>query len=403
MDERLAEVMTEAERAAVMAPIESALTLPAQAYADDRWFALEQERVFARNWMAVLFDCTVPGIGDAKPFEIFGMPLVAMRGADGVLRVFHNICPYDGCLAVRRAVEGAREIEIYYHGWRYDLRGKLVGAPYWSGRPATGPNELNGHNGDLVEVRSAVRIGTVFINLDGKAQDIDAWLMPWKKTVERDFAVDRLVPARDDAGAPLVETRTVKANWKTYQENASINLLHEAFTHDIYRKSPEVPRVGPDGRPTFTLFMDGALVAFGHRRKESHETYDPINLPTAGHDIRRQPDWGYFTTMFPNLNVPLLDAFMKVNIAIPVSPGETLLQHLRFYSPEALAHENFQAEETAVQRLFDVIHGEDRVAIEAVQSARKSPVWRQHFYAPFWDTLHHRFNQMVAAEMSRSS
>ena len=399
MDSRLAKILTPAERDSVMAPIERALTLPAQAYADASWFSLETERVFARHWMAVLFDCLVPDPGDAKPFDLFGMPLVAVRGADRVLRVFHNICPYDGCPVVHGECRGLRELQVYYHGWRYDLHGRLIDAPFWSGRAATGPAQLNGHNGDLVEVRSAVRIGTLFINLDGKAPEIDAWLAPWIKVVAKDFAVDRLVPARDAAGVPLVETRTVKANWKTYQENASINILHEAFTHDLYRKSPEVPRVSAEGAPGFTLFMDGALVAFGHRRKESHETYDPINLPTAGHDIRRQPDWGYFTTLFPNVNVPLLDAFMKVNIAIPIAPDETRLHHLRFYSPEALTHVDFQSEEAAVQRLFDIIHGEDRIAIEAVQSARRSPVWRQHFYAPFWDDLHHRFNRLVMAAM----
>jgi phenylpropionate dioxygenase-like ring-hydroxylating dioxygenase large terminal subunit len=200
----------------------------------------------------------------------------------------------------------------------------------------------------------------------------------------------------------LIETRTVDANWKTYQENASINILHEAFTHALYRKSPEVPHVDANGTPTFELFMDAGLIAFGHSRAMSGKTYDPIHLPSAGHDVRRQPEWGYFTTLFPNLNVPLLDAFIKVNIAIPVAPGRTQLQHLRFYSPEALADPRFQDEEKAVQTLFDVIHHEDRIAIEAVQAARTSPVWRQHFYAPFWDALHHRFNQLVITDMMRS-
>jgi choline monooxygenase len=401
MDARLLQIVSRSECDAVMAPIESALTLPAQSYTDNDWFDLEVERIFRRNWLAVLFDCALPEPGDAQPFELFGMPLLALRGADRNLRIFHNICPYDGCLAVRSAETKLAEIEVYYHGWRYDLQGRLVDAPFWSGRRQIDSRSLNGHNGDLVEIRSAVRLGVVFVDLDGAAPDIDAWLAPWMKTVTRDYAVDRLVPARGADGKPLIETRTVDANWKTYQENASINILHEAFTHELYRKSPEVPRVDADGVPGFELFMEGSLVAFGHSRQKSGKTYDPIHLPTAGHDVGRQPDWGYFTTLFPNLNVPLLDAFIKINIAIPVSPGSTRLQHLRFYSPEALADPRFLDEETAVQRLFDTIHHEDRLAIEAVQQGRSSPVWRQHFYAPFWDRLHHRFNQLVMSAMMR--
>ena len=402
MDDRLAAVITQAERDAVMAPIAEAMTLPAQAYADEVWFALEVERIFRRNWTAVLFGCELQNPGDARPFELFGMPLLALRGDDGRLRAFHNICPYDGCLAVLEERRGLREIEVVYHGWRYDLQGRLVAAPYWDTRPDCGPEGLGGRDGDLVEIRSAERMGVLFIDLSGgEAGDIDAWLAPWRRLAQRDFAIDRLVPARDADGNPLVERRAVAANWKTYQENASINLLHEAFTHELYRRSPEVPRVGTDGTPRFELKMEGSLVAFGHSREMSGETYPEIVLPTAGHDIAVQPEWGFFTTVYPNINVPLLDAFAKVNIAIPVSPGRTELQHLRFYAPEALAHPDFEAEEAAVQRLFDQIHGEDRIAIEAVQAGRSSPMWRQHYYAPFWDDLHWCFNRLVMADMER--
>ena len=401
VDERLARVITRAERDAVMAPIDRALTLPAQAYTGDAWFALEIERVFARNWMAVRFTCEVPEPGDACPFDLFDMPLVALRGADGRLRAFHNIVPYDGCLAVRTRGRGLTGIETCYHGLRYDLAGRLIAAPYWNGRPECGPEDLGGRDGDLVEVRSEERMGVLFVNLDGRAGDLDAWLRPWRDLAGRDYAVDRLLPARDARGNARIERRSVAANWKTYQENASINLLHEAFTHALYRRSPEVPRVDPDGTPRFELSMEGALVAFSHHRRKSGRTYAPVRLPGAGHDASLPPERGYFTTLYPNLNVPLLDAFAKVNIAIPRGPGVTELRHLRFYAPEALEDPAFQDEERLVQELFDTIHHEDRVAIEAVQSARRSPVWRQHYYAPFWDKLHHRFNQLVMADLER--
>lgn len=402
MDERLAALISPSERDAVMAPIAGASTLPACAFEDDAWFALEIERIFRRHWMGVRFACELPEAGDAQPFDLFGMPLLALRGADARLRVFHNIVPYDGCLAVLSAARGLTAIETYYHGLRYDLRGRLVAAPYWNGDPGAGREALAGRDADLVEIRSEERLGVLFVNLDGVAVDIDDWLRPWRALVGRDYAIDRLVPARDPAGAPLIERRTVHANWKTYQENASINLLHEAFTHALYRKSPEVPRVAPDGTPRFELTMEGALVAFAHSRRVSGQTYAPIRLPSAGLDSAVQPEWGYFTTLYPNLNVPLLDAFAKVNIAIPTAPGVTELQHLRFYSPEALEDPAFHREEQLVQTLFDTIQHEDRIAIEAVQRARRSPVWRRHYYSPFWDRLHHRFNLLAMEDMERA-
>ncbi len=410
LDGRLAQIVSPAERDAVMAPIAQAMTLPATAYAGEAWYRLEVERVFARHWVAVAFACELPATGDARPFDLCDMPLFALRGADGRARVFHNIVPYDGCLAIAAPRQGLKEIETPYHGLRYDLKGRLLAAPWWDGKPPCQPPRaapppdnarLGGHDANLVEIASTERLGVLFVNLDGAAADIDAWLAPWRRLVQRDFAIDRLLPARDGEGRPLIERRRVAANWKTYQENASINLLHESFVHETYRRSPEVPRVGEDGSPRFDLAMEGALLAFSHSRRHSGATYDPVHLPTAAHDSARPPERGYFTTLYPNLNVPLFDTFAKVNIALPAGPGATELQHLRFYAPEALADADFQQEERRVQETFDLFHHEDRLVIEAVQSARRSPVWRQHYYAPFWDALHRRFNRLVMADMER--
>ena len=402
MDERLAKLLTEAQRDLVMAPIEKARTLPANAFVSEDWFTLEIERVFGPNWVGVLFDCELTGPGSAMPFVLFGMPLVAVKDHEHTVRVFHNLCPYDGCPVVRHAGHQLDELTVYYHGWRYRLDGQLIDAPYWNGAPDCSPSELNGHDGNLVAIATEVRLGVVFINLDGSAEPIDEWLTPWRKLVDPHYAVDRLVPARDQEGLPLIETRRVESNWKTYQENASINILHEAFTHDLYRKSPEVPRVDTQGEPRFELTLDEKLVAFAHARVDSGNTYDEIRLPSAGHDPAVIPDYGFFTTLFPNINVPLLDSMIKVNLVLPETPGKTVLKHLRFYCPEALDKDNFLEEEQAVQTLFDVVHYEDQLAIEAVQQARHSPAWQQHFYAPFWDTLHHRFNQLVMIDLEKT-
>ena len=400
MDDKLTRLISSDEHDRVMRPIETAMTPPACAYSSDDWFALERERIFQRHWMGILFECQIPSPGDVLPLEFLDMPLLAVRGDDGRVRVFHNICPYDGCLVATRPKQGCKHLEVLYHGWRYNLSGRLITAPYWNGDRGCSAADMINVDTDLAEVRSEVRQGVLFVNLNGKAESIDLWLAPWRQLVSQHFAIDLLEPARFPDGRPWIEERTVQANWKTYQENASINILHEAFTHDLYRKSDEVPRVNDHREPQFKTWCDGALAAFSHHRDDSGDTYDPINLPTAGHDPSRQPAVGYFSTIYPNINVPLLDAMIKVNIAIPVSAGETRLLHLRFYRPEALADPRFQTEEHAIQNLFDVIHGEDRVAIEAVQQARRSPAFSQHPYAPFWDILHHYFNQLVMRDLN---
>ena len=131
----------------IRAPMERALTLPARAFSSPAFFDLEVERIFHRHWMALAFEATLPDPGDMRPVELFGQPLVLVRGDDGVLRAFHNICPYDGCLAVRSEQRAAPSIEVYYHKWRYDLRGRLSAIPYWDGTPP----------GDLASLAGAQR------------------------------------------------------------------------------------------------------------------------------------------------------------------------------------------------------------------------------------------------------
>jgi len=400
MDAELAKLISQSEFDSVMAPIESAMTPPDQAFNSQEWFDLEIERIFKPRWMAVMFDSEVTGVGDLLPFEFLGMPFLAVRGKDDRVRVFHNICPYDGSLAAHKPGRALEIINSVYHGWKFDLEGRLIDAPYWSGHPECKVDDLPGLDGNLVEVRSETRIGVVFVNLSGTAESVDDWLGPWLRTVSQHFAIDKLLPARDETGQPHIEKRSVASNWKTYQENASINTLHEAFTHEVYRKSPEVPRVDKDGNRMFEEYMDSCLVAFSHRREETDQTYDPILLPSAGHDPSKQPEVGYFSTIYPNLNIPLLDSMIKVNIVIPISPGVTELMHLRFYRPEAIAMENFQEEELAVKKVFHGFHMEDKLVIESVQQGRQSPVWSQHYYSPFWDSLHHYFNQLMMRDMA---
>ena len=73
--------------------------------------------------MAVMFDSELTGVGDLLPFKFLGMPLLAVRGKDDRVRVFHNICPYDGSLAAHKPGGALEKIDSVYHGWKFDLEG----------------------------------------------------------------------------------------------------------------------------------------------------------------------------------------------------------------------------------------------------------------------------------------
>src|ERR1700728_4218154 len=109
-----------------------AWTLPSNLYTDPAVFAAEKEKIFARSWQVVGHHHQVAKAGDYFTTELVGEPLLIVRGAEGRLRAFYNVCrhragpPAEGC--------GSRKLfRCGYHGWTYDLAGKLVSAPEFEG------------------------------------------------------------------------------------------------------------------------------------------------------------------------------------------------------------------------------------------------------------------------------
>ncbi len=157
-----------------------------------------------------MFAVELPCAGDARPFDLFDQPLLAVRGSNGTLRIFRNIVPCDGCLALLRPAKGA---EVHQHSLSWSsLRPELSPC----GRPLL-EWQSRGWPSDLVETPGAERFGTLFINSQGGAPDIDERLMPWRRLVGAELAwflpataTDNRLSNRDPStptGRPTRKTR----------------------------------------------------------------------------------------------------------------------------------------------------------------------------------------------------
>src|SRR5690606_15430846 len=112
-------------------------TLHARLYGDPEAYARERAGVFGRSWLCLGHEAEAPGPGDWIGGDIAGWPLMAVRGADGQLRAFHNVCRHRaGPLVEGEAGRCEGELVCRYHGWRYTLDGRLRSAGGWGGRSA---------------------------------------------------------------------------------------------------------------------------------------------------------------------------------------------------------------------------------------------------------------------------
>ena len=159
------------ELASIRAPIERARTLPARAFASRSFFELEAARICstAAGWRS-------PSRRRCpRPATCVRLSSSASRwcwfaATTAYCAPFTTSVPTTAvnsrCAPSNRA---AKAIEVYYHGWRYDLRGRLLAAPLLgrhAGR-AIRPVSEDEMLVDLVEIRSGTRLGLLFVDLGG--------------------------------------------------------------------------------------------------------------------------------------------------------------------------------------------------------------------------------------------
>src|SRR5712692_11224330 len=101
------------------APLAQASTIPAPWYVDTRVAELERQAVFGRAWQAVGRADQLREKGNFLTAELAGEPIVAVRGEDGVVRGFFNVCRHHAAAVVTGAEGHAAQFRCPYHGWTY--------------------------------------------------------------------------------------------------------------------------------------------------------------------------------------------------------------------------------------------------------------------------------------------
>ena len=119
--------------------------------------SLERERLFRERPIFMGLSTRLPKPGDYLTEDVAGMPVLMTRGADGEVRAFANICRHRGA-PVAQGCGNARAFVCPYHGWTYDLAGKLLGTTDKVGFAGI---DLASHG--LVRLPAAERHGMLFV------------------------------------------------------------------------------------------------------------------------------------------------------------------------------------------------------------------------------------------------
>jgi phenylpropionate dioxygenase-like ring-hydroxylating dioxygenase large terminal subunit len=214
--------------------INEAQMLPPACYVSQEFYEFEKRAIFDHEWLCVGRVQWAPNPGDYFTSSHIEEPIVVVRGNDGVLRAFGNVCQHRGMI-VAEGRGSARSLICQYHHWAYGLDGKLIGAPAMEHARGFDKSCIG-----LPQIKLEIWLGFVFINFDANA----APLAPRLKEVTAAIANYHV----DDAEGVLPDEPTrLPWNWKVMMENNNdgyhANKLHAGPLHDV---APSRLSVFPD-------------------------------------------------------------------------------------------------------------------------------------------------------------
>jgi len=179
--------------------------LEARYYVDPDVFAAERQRIFKRHWQMLGPATRLASPGDYLAVDVAGWKLFALRGRDGVLRGFHNVCRHRGARLLADGAGQCSRLRCPYHQWVYDDGGALRQAP-WFGDDAAFKIE----DWPLQAAHVAEWRGLVFLAIE-----------PESALLEQLGDLPEEVAQEPIETYSAVEQRrfTMQSNWKTYTDN----------------------------------------------------------------------------------------------------------------------------------------------------------------------------------------
>lgn len=199
--------------------------LPIEPNVSPEYFDLEREKIFKRSWLNVGRVEDIPQAGDylVKELALLKTSVIVVRGKDGSLRAFHNICRHRGNrVAVGRS--HARSFICGFHGWTYDLTGNLVRVP--------DEEQFFGFEKSdyaLMPLATDVWEGFIFLTVDPHPSET---LQEWMGELHdqyRGYEFEQFTPVANYRAI-------VKTNWKVFmditQESYHVPCLHKRIVPD---------------------------------------------------------------------------------------------------------------------------------------------------------------------------
>ena len=362
------------------APLGEASTIPSTWYTDLRIADLERRQVVGRSWQLVGRADEVAAPGDYVTADIAGEPVVVVRGADGILRGFFNVCRHHAAAVMTEPCGHAEKLTCPYHGWTYGLDGRLRSAPELEGVCHFDPAQ----NG-LVPLGVATWGPLVFAHLDAKPPSLEAHLgdLP-----------SRLPP--EGLGSLRFAGRrawTLECNWKVFVDNYLDGGYHVPYLHRGLASVLSHRDYTIETSERFCL-QSSPIVASGVASGVARGVARGGDGDTAS--VRKGR--ALYFWLYPNLMLNVYDGYLDTNLVIPLAVDRTRVVFDFYFADVG------EAARAANQRSMDVsarIQEEDLAICASVQRGLSSRAYGKGRLSVRREAGEHLFHRLLAADLRR--
>ena len=288
MSRSLADELTQFDPAR---PLATARTIPNSWYTSAEVARAEADRVFGHTWQMVGRANQVTRPGAFLTANVAGEPVLVVRGEDGELRAFFNVCRHRAAPLLTDPCGHATKLRCRYHGWTYDLAGKLRGTPEFDG-----VGDFRKEDNGLAPMTVALWGPFVWVSLSPPVQTAEEFLDPLPA-----WCAGRGLEAL--AFARRVEY-DLACNWKVYVDNYLDGGYHVNTVH-----------------PALAGVLD-----YTEYKTTLHERCSVQTSPLKAGDpddsatITRTGTEAAYWWAFPNFMMNVYSGVMDTNLVLPLGP-----------------------------------------------------------------------------------
>ena len=375
----------------VSKPIKDAHGLPNECYTSKEYTLIERKKLFEDKWMVIGVASSLPNVGDAKPVDILGMPILLVRGKDKKIKVFHNVCSHRGLKLVTKPGNIKNVIRCPYHSWSYNFDGELVATPHIGGMNIHQTKDFERSKSNLKEIRSYIWLDLIMININNNEMSFEEYIKPLSDRWEKFWPIkDReLINHSNDFGYFKLNAN---CNWKfaieNYCESYHLPWVHPGL--NSYSKIEDHYHI--QGLPN--RFAGQGTVVYNPRFEGKEKFPCFPNWPKNKENIAE------YVALFPNVMLGIHKDHYYAYWLEPIN-HEFTLEHMELYyvGEEAANSKKFESLRKQNHKQWEDIQKEDVDIIQGMQIGRNSPVYNGGNFSPVMDNPTHHFHKWVAQNL----